>query len=235
MLRRTFVTLILLGTGLAHAQTYRWTDDKGQVHFGDIPPPATASKSSKPSAIAPREAASAEPAPQPVPFEVQRAQKDFPVTLYTAPICKEPCELARATLNRRGIPFSEVQVWNQETLNQLKAKAGSDNVPAIVVGRTAISGFNAAQYDALLDSAGYPKEGTVPARSQHAPAVPEGYAPPPAAEPAVPETPAGKAGPYDSSNLPSSGGIKPGPYDASGLKGTTLPKSGPYVTPGAEK
>ena len=181
--------------------------------------------------------AQSRPAAEPqVPYELQRAQKDFPITLYTAPICKEPCELARAALNKRGIPFAEVQVWTQETLDELKSKAGSDNVPALAVGRSAVSGFDPSRYDALLDSAGYPKQGALPARSQGAPAQPEGYEPPPVAEPLRTETePPAKAGPYDTSGLPSNRSDKPGPYDPSGLPPNRSNKPGPYLTPGSAK
>lgn len=172
-------------------------------------------------------------AQQQQPFELTRLQKDFPITLYTAPICKEPCELARALLNKRGIPFTEVQVWNVETLDELKKiTGGSDSVPALVVGRSVQNGFDAGRYDALLDSAGYPAPGTFPPGKQAAPAAPEGYEPPPTAEPAAP-TQTAKPGPYDPSGLKGPE-PKPGIYDPSGLKGPP-PKPGQYGVPGEAK
>ena len=231
MIRQSILTVLLLASTCVNAQAYRWVDEKGRVQFGDAPP-ATAKSVRKTNAKA---AVPAE-APQQLPFEVQQAQKDFPVTLYTAPVCKQPCELARAALNRRGIPFTEVQVWNLETLEQLKSKAGSDSVPAIIVGRSAQSGFDQARYDSLLDSAGYPKQGTVAVRAQRAPAPPEGYEPPPQAEPLQPDAAAGaRPGPYDASGLPSNRIEKPGIYDTSGLPSNRSEKPGPYVTPGGAK
>ena len=159
---------------------------------------------------------------------MNRVQKDFPVTLYTAPACPEYCEQARALLNRRGIPFAETQVWNAETLSELKSKSGAESVPVLVVGTSVLNGFDPARYDMLLDSAGYPKQGTVPARSQEAPGVPEGYVPPPAVESAPTAAPSGKPGPYDTSGLPSNRSDKPGPYDTSGLPSNRIDKPGPY-------
>ena len=204
--------------------------EKGQLQFSDSPPPAAVKRVQK-KATAPEPAAATEQ----MPYELQRVQKDFPVTLYTAPICKQPCALAREALNKRGVPFNEVQVWNMETLEQLKTLAGSDNVPALVVGRSALSGFDPARFDAMLDSAGYPKAGELPARSQAAPPPPEGYEAPPSAEPLkpAPET-ASKPGPYDASGLKSNEAPKPRLYDTSGLKGET-PKPGPYGLPGGGK
>ena len=212
----------------ALAQQYRWIDEKGRVQFGDVVPPGakrvrktTAADTAKPEAAAA------------LPFELGQLQKNFPVTLYTAPICKAPCELARGALNKRGIPFNEIQVWNAETLEQLKKAAGSDNVPALVVGRSAQSGFDQGRFDGLLDSAGYPAAGAYPARSQGAPAAPEGYEPPPVAEPVAPAEPAQKPGPYDTSGL-TGPAPKPGPYDPSGLTGPP-PKQGQYGLPGENK
>ena len=227
MIRQSILTALLLASTCVNAQAYRWVDDKGRVQFGDAPP-ASAKAVTKTGA---KPEGAAEAPPQ-LPFEVLQAQKDFPVTLYSAPICKQPCDMARAALNKRGVPFTEVQVWTPETLEQLKTKAGSDNVPALVVGRSAQSGFDQVRFDALLDSAGYPKLGSAPARTQRVPAPPEGYEPPPVAEPVRTEADSTvKPGPYDTSGLPSNRSNKPGPYDASRLPSNRSDKPGPYVTP----
>ena len=165
---------------------------------------------------------------QQLPFEIARAQKDFPVTLYTSPSCKEICEKARAALNMRSIPFAEEQVWDEETTAKLKSVSGSNQVPVLLVGRSVLTGFNAAEYNDLLSSAGYPAAGTYPPRNQTAP-------PPPDAKEktaAKPE-PGPKPGPYDTSGLQGPP-PKPGPYDSSGLKGTP-PKPGRYGIPAETK
>jgi glutaredoxin len=227
---RFSVTLaaLLATSGIAFAQQYRWVDEKGRVQYSDTPPPASAKEVRKRGLGSPPVKSEAQ-----VPFELQRAQADFPVTLYTAPICKQPCTLAREALNKRGVPFKEVQVWNVETLDQLKAVAPSDSVPALVVGRSVQSGFDSNRYESLLDLAGYPKAGVLPAGKQAAPALPDGYEPPPVAEPVAPapEVPLKKAGRYDPSGLPSNRSGKPGPYDPSGLPSNRSGKPGPYGVP----
>jgi glutaredoxin len=226
--RAFFLVLIALALP-AQAQQYRWTDEKGQTRVTDTPPPPGAKNVRR---IGEAPAKPAAEAPQQMPFELQKLQKDFPVSLYTAPICKEPCALARAALNKRGIPFTEVQVWNTETLEQLKKVSGNDSVPVLVVGRSVQNGFEQGRYDALLDSAGYPASGVFPARAQAAPAAPEGYEPPPTAEPVAPAETA-KPGPYDPSGLKGPE-PKPGIYDPSGLQGPA-PKPGPYGVPSDTK
>jgi glutaredoxin len=179
----------VFAAGAAFAQQYRWLDEKGRVQYGDAPPPGARD-------VRKRELRVAKPEPAPMPFELARLQKDFPVTLYTSPGCKEPCELARAALNRRGIPFREVQVWDPDTNEELKRVSGATEVPTLVVGRSVQRGFEQGLFDALLDSAGYPREGILPPRAQKAPEPPQGYVPPaagetqkPVAKPVAAETP----------------------------------------------
>jgi glutaredoxin len=187
-------------------QIYRWTDDKGRVHITDTPPPANARD------MQVRNLGSSSAAPTQMPFELAQAVKDFPVVLYTSPNCKDPCAMARAALNKRGIPFKEVQVWEQESNTELKRISGSDEVPTLLVGKSVHKGFQQTAYDALLDSARYPRAGILPARSQPAPEKPEGYVPPgerPAAKAASPAEPEPEAprGPY-SPEGPSQGGAQ---------------------------
>jgi glutaredoxin len=192
---RAFLAVLLIA-GSAHAQQYRWVDEQGRVQYSDTPPPASAKDVRKMKSRAAAPAA----APQ-QPFELTRLQKDFPVTLYTSPNCIEGCAMARAALNKRGVPFTEVQVWDEETNEQLKRASGAAEVPTLQVGISTHRGFEQGAFDALLDSAGYPRTGILPAGTQKAPAPPEGYVPPserPVAEPvkpAPPEEPQ-KLGPY---------------------------------------
>jgi glutaredoxin len=164
---------VFLACAAAQAQQlYRWTDEKGRVHITDTPPPASA------KSVATQKPQAGPAADGQVPFELAVAMKDFPVSLYTSPNCKEPCAAARAALNKRAVPFTEVQVWNEETNEQLKKASGGNEVPTLVVGRSVHRGFEAEAYDMLLDSARYPRAGLLPPRAQAAPPPPEGYVPP---------------------------------------------------------
>jgi len=178
-------------------QLYRWTDENGRVHVTDTPPPPSAKGVQKRKPAAATEAAAA---PQ-QPYELAVAMKDYPVTLYTSPICKEACAQARDALNKRGVPFKEVQVWEEDSNNELKRVTGSTEVPALVVGRSVQKGFLQESFDALLDSARYPRAGILPARNQTAPKPPEEYVPPGQRQQAEPVKPAAEeesrpAGPY---------------------------------------
>lgn len=190
------ILLMLAAATAAAQQLYRWTDEQGRVHITDTPPPPSAKGVQKKAYQSGGTSTDAGP----TPYELSVAMKEYPVTLYTSPICKEPCAEARAALNRRGVPFKEVQVWEAESNEELKKVSGANQVPTLVVGRSVHKGFDQSAYDALLDSARYPRTGILPARAQAAPALPEGYVPPgerPTAEPVKPQAEEPKpTGPY---------------------------------------
>ncbi|OGA91289.1 MAG: hypothetical protein A3G27_14675 [Betaproteobacteria bacterium RIFCSPLOWO2_12_FULL_66_14] len=192
MMRAPIAVVLGLIAFAASAQLYRWTDEQGRVHITDTPPPASAKNVQK-KAAPPAGGAQAQ-----MPYALAQAMKDFPVTLYTAPNCKAPCAGARNALNKRGVPFKEVQVWDDDSSAELQRISGGNDVPTLVVGRSVHRGFEQGAYDALLDAARYPQAGVLPARAQAAPPPPEGYAAPgerPAAEPQESE-PARPLGPY---------------------------------------
>jgi len=192
-MRRPLVIGLILALAASAAwaqQIYRWVDDKGRVHVTDTPPPPSAKGVQK---SAPPAASAAEAAV--TPFPLAQAVKDFPVSLYTSPLCKDPCAQARDALNRRAVPFKEIQVWDEQTNEDLKKVSGSNEVPVLVVGRSVQKGYEQGAYDALLDSARYPRAGLLPPRAQKAPAPPEGFTPP-QAEPVKPEPEEKASGPY---------------------------------------
>ena len=186
MRMRIFVGLVIAALAAQFAilaaaqQMYRWVDENGRTHITDTPPPAAAKgvRKVKPPA-GPAES---------VPYALQQAMKNFPVTLYTSAECVQPCAMAREHLGKRGVPFSEVQI--RDGIEELKRLAGAGEVPALKVGGAVVSGFAAQAYDGALDSAGYPR---LAPRAQPAPSSDESKAPKPEAP--KPESPEGPYAP----------------------------------------
>ena len=108
--------------------------------------------------------------------------------------------MAREALNRRGVPFREIQVWDKASVQELVKVAGSNQVPVLLVGRSMQKGFEQGAFDALLDSARYPRTGILAARSQAAPKPPEEYETPEQRQarqtPVKPAEEPAPAGPY---------------------------------------
>lgn len=158
MIAARIIAAVALSFALgAHAQVYRWLDEKGRLHAGDTPPPSA------------REVEKVRVAPTPTepvePYALQLARKNNPVTLYTTPNCPL-CERARELLKARGVPFSEKSVVTDQQVEELERVVGRNALPSLVVGTKIQDGFAESLYQAMLDGAGYPKKGALPARKQ---------------------------------------------------------------------
>lgn len=179
--RRIAAALLALLATAASGQAYRWVDDQGRVRYSDTPPPAAAKGARRLAAPAPREAPQS-PSLASVPEPIRPALE---ITFYTNSGCGQLCADALAHLRARAARFRLVEVETEEALAELRKVSGAMNVPVLVVGTAIQRGYDAAQYDRLLDAAGLPKAA---ARTPE-PAAPTGrYALPAPAGAAVPGT-----------------------------------------------
>ncbi len=156
--------IFLAALGTAQADTYRWLDQSGKVHYGDVPSEEAAQIEQKKFGVTP------EPVDANLPYATRIARQNFPVTLYYASNCGDPCQQARDLLNKRGIPFTEKNLVTKEEVDAFKLKSGGNRVPTLNVGKSWIKNFEAGQWNSELDIAGYPK--TAPYRPQ-APSSPQ--------------------------------------------------------------
>lgn len=143
--------LLLAALGSAQADTFHWVDKSGKVYYGDVPTEEAVQVEQKKFATAP-EMENAD-----LPYETRRALQNFPVTLYMASNCKEPCQQARDFLNKRGIPFAEKTLITKKEIDSFRKQSGSDTSPTLRIGKRYLQGFLAEQWNSELDSAGYPK------------------------------------------------------------------------------
>ena len=169
-------TLLFVVTCANAAQLYRWVDSKGNVEWRDTPPPASVPAKS----IQQRRIGDSAPDASDVPFSVQLATKNHPVTLW-ATDCGPVCTSARAHLNRRGIPFTDKAP--QADFEAFKKLSPGSQIPLLQVGIITLKGYAEGEWDSTLDSAGYPRTAIATRPKPPAPA------PKPAAD-GTPATPA---------------------------------------------
>ena len=146
------MTLLAASGALLAAQLYRWVDDKGNVEWRDTPPPPSVKKFEQRS-VGGGTVSGAE-----LPYSVQQAAKNFPVTLWTTD-CGDTCTKARAHLARRGVPYAEKDPRND--FESFKKLTGSSEVPVLFVGSNQLKGYLESDWDSALDTAGYPKTALV--------------------------------------------------------------------------
>ncbi|MCC6609206.1 MAG: DUF4124 domain-containing protein [Burkholderiales bacterium] len=178
---------LALASAAAFAQTYRWVDKDGRVHYTDTPPPPSAARQVEKRTLQGSVVETSQ-----LSYGLQQAVKTNPVTLYTYSGCKEACANARALLEKRGVPYKEFSVDDPAKREELKRISGGNNVPVLVVGKTMKQGYEESMYNVALDEAGYPKFSQLPSGQQ----ARQPEAPPPATAKAeaTPEEP--KLGPY---------------------------------------
>lgn len=159
-MKRIMLISILLAASstLLAAQLYRWVDEKGNVEWRDTPPPPAAKKVEQR-----RVGGGVAPAAE-LPFSLQQAVKNFPVTLWTTD-CGDTCDRARAHLVRRGVPHTEKNPQS-EPESFKKTSGGIMEVPLLLVGTNRLKGYHEREWDAALDSAGYPKTALVKLKPQ---------------------------------------------------------------------
>ena len=112
-MKPTLILLMMLAMQPVLAgELYRWVDANGKVHYGDVPANDAQQLEVKKYA-APVVSPASDSA-------LEKAKKDFPVTLYVIRNCGNACTLARNLLARYKIPYKEVMLKNQQDVNDFK-------------------------------------------------------------------------------------------------------------------
>lgn len=132
-------------------QLYKYIDADGRVVYSDKQPPASARN------VQPKRVQANVIETNEAPIASQTASDRFPVVLYTFD-CGEICQNAEALLNRRGVPFTTVNVADPQGAAKLQALTGANAAPVLQVGDKLVAkGLNESRWQAMLDEAGYPK------------------------------------------------------------------------------
>lgn len=150
-MRRVFIilSLVLALQPAMAGELYRWVDKAGKVHYGDVPANDAEQLETR-KFVAPPES------PSPSSYQLDKAKKNFPVTLYVIRNCGDACTQAHDFLSKHGIPFTETLLKNQQEINDFRDKSGSDLSPTLQVGKNWLKGFQAQEWLDELDAAGYP-------------------------------------------------------------------------------
>ena len=161
--------LVVAGGAFAQAQVYRYTDADGHTVYSDRPPSSDV-KNLQTKKLGANYISTSEPS-----YSAALAAERYPVTLYTFQ-CGEVCQNAEALLNKRGVPFTIVNVSEPDGQTRLQAVASEGVAPVLTVGDKQVAkGFNEPRWQAMLDDAGYPK---APASRRAAPVARASEAPP---------------------------------------------------------
>ncbi|MFT5588094.1 MAG: glutaredoxin [Bradyrhizobium sp.] len=156
-------SMLASGGGIAQ-QMYKWTGADGKLNYTDTPPPASA-RSSESTDIP----GAANDSSSVLPYVLVRAAQNHPVVLYTTKTCV-PCDLGRAYLAKRGIPYTEKTVNSAADIEHLKRSGGDGTMPMLLVGRSKQTGFESGAWGNMLTAAAYPETSRLPSGYRNPPA-----------------------------------------------------------------
>ena len=158
------VASLLLSALPAHA-LFKVVGPDGKVTYSDRPPPGDtrAVQVNRDGSIASGDVS--------LPFALRQVMAKFPVTLYTASKC-EACDMGRALLQRRGIPFSERTATTNEDKEVWEKVTGGQEAPVMKIGSQVLRGFTASTWEETLDVAGYSRQSQLPPNYKAAAALP---------------------------------------------------------------
>jgi glutaredoxin len=180
--------LLVAATPASAAKLYKWVDSNGKVHYTDQPPPADAKTQE-------RKKFGDKAIDATLPYSLQQAMKNFPVTLYSSD-CGDTCTKASAYLDRRGVPFADKNARDAAIADELKALTGGKlEIPVLKIGGQLIRGYSEASWKTALDAAGYPSSPVTAVRPK--------VAAKPASVPERPAEPAGGGVPERSEGAPT--------------------------------
>ena len=155
-MRNIFLILITLSfviANSAYAQMYKWTDEKGRVHYTDRPPVET---NTTPMDIDVSTYSSVEILPLDSGFTdilkntAEKPGKPKPVTMYSAEWCGY-CDQARDYFRQSNIPFKEYDIDKSQKGKRDYKKLKASGVPVILIGKKRMNGFSAGSFDRLYN------------------------------------------------------------------------------------
>jgi glutaredoxin len=177
--RPWFAAVLLAAAALPAHALFKVVGPDGKVTYTDRPPPATEGRATTVN----RDGSSATTDTS-LPYALRQVMAKFPVTLYTASKC-DACDMGRALLTRRGVPFAERTATTEEDRAAWEKMLGGQEAPVLKVGGQVLRSFNAAAWEETLDVAGYSRTSQLPPNYKAAAAEPLVERKPAAAAPPV--------------------------------------------------
>lgn len=132
--------LLLLISADSTSEIYKWTDDKGKVHFSDKEPRHQKSSEVR-LKINTYES---------VNYDTSIFDTGKKVVMYSTSWCAY-CKKAKSYFKRKGIPFTEYDIENNMTAKRQYKKMGATGVPVILVGNKRMNGFSEKGFEKIYN------------------------------------------------------------------------------------
>ena len=145
----TLVCLVLalaLASPAAAGELYKWTDEQGNVYYGDSPPDNAKLKKITGN-VSSYGSVSVEPLPK-SSDGVERAGSAKKVVMYSTSWCGFRNE-AKRYFRAKGIPYRNYDIEKSERAAKAFKKINGRGVPVILVGKQRMNGFDVATFERI--------------------------------------------------------------------------------------
>lgn len=137
-MRHIFIILLIVPFSV-FAQIYKWTDENGGIHFGDLP------KDRKKAEKVTVEINSYEKETYDH-VEYYQGSESKQVTMYATSWCGY-CKKARSYFKEKGISYIEYDIEKDERAKRAYDLLSGKGVPVILVGKKRLNGFSVAGFE----------------------------------------------------------------------------------------
>jgi len=138
------LTLILL-SGSAFCQIYKWVDEDGKTHFSSTHPTQVEAETVQPNIT---NTYSSQNLPKTSNTDQKPIIKRKKVVMYSAVWCGV-CKTAKNYFRKNNIPFKEYDIETSKKGRLDYKKLNSTGVPIILVGKQRMNGFTAGRFKSM--------------------------------------------------------------------------------------
>jgi len=134
----TLIGSLLIFSTSSHAEIYKWVDDQGKVHFGDM----------KPVVIEAEELNLRINTYTSVTYDVSSLDYGKKVIMYSTDWCGY-CKLAKKYFKKNNIAYTEYDIEKDVKAKKRYRKMGAQGVPVILVGKKRMNGFSEKGFERI--------------------------------------------------------------------------------------
>ncbi len=145
-----YVALVfaLMGLQSTSADVYKWTDEKGKIHFSDAPPAENTAEKLDEAELAKRISSYTNVSVSITPIDFGYNRQANSLIMYTTSRCGY-CAKARKYFAKKRIPFEEKNIDISESAKAEFDDFGGKGVPVILIGRYSMTGFSESRFEEM--------------------------------------------------------------------------------------
>ena len=150
-----FILFYIFFHSFAVAEIYKWTDEKGKVHFSDSPPNKEKVEKLDADELEKRISSFTQVSVEFVPIDlgVNRQANANTLVMYTTTRCGY-CEKARKYFAKKNIDYVEKNINLSDKFDAEFEAFGGTGVPVIFMGEYRMQGFSEGNFDKFYAKAG---------------------------------------------------------------------------------